>query len=154
MTNTTTNLKQLYETEYDRWLEVTIKLLKNRQLTQLDYENLIEELEALGRNEKNAVESFLEQIIRHLLLYEYWQTEFPHNSNHWEAEIVNFRTQVKRRLTTNLRNHLDTELLSIYQDAVKFVRAKTKLDCFPAECPYNLKQLLDENWLPLSNYDN
>lgn len=73
MTNTTTNLKQLYETEYDRWLEATIKLLKNRQLTQLDYENLIEELEALGRNEKNAVESFLEQIIRHLLLYEYWQ---------------------------------------------------------------------------------
>ncbi len=82
MTNTTTNLKQLYQTEYDRWLEETIKLLKNRQLTQLDYENLIEELEALGRNEKNAVESFLEQIIRHLLLYEYWQTEFPQNANH------------------------------------------------------------------------
>ncbi len=154
MTNTTTNFKQLYETEYDRWLEATIKLLKNRQLTQLDYENLIEELEALGRNEKNAVESFLEQIIRHLLLYEYWQTEFSKNSNHWEAEIVNFRTQLKRRLTTNLRNHLDTELLSIYQDAVKFVKAKTKLDLFPGECPYNLEQLLDENWLPLSNPDN
>ncbi|MDJ0556770.1 MAG: DUF29 family protein [Microcoleaceae cyanobacterium MO_207.B10] len=27
-------------------------MLKNRQLKQLDYENLIEELEALGRNEK------------------------------------------------------------------------------------------------------
>ncbi|MDY7005307.1 MAG: DUF29 domain-containing protein [Cyanobacteriota bacterium] len=154
MTNTTTNLKQLYETEYDRWLEATIKLLKNRQLTQLDYENLIEELEALGRNEKNAVESFLEQIMRHLLLYQYWQTEFSKNANHWEAEIVNFRTQLKRRLTTNLRNHLDTELLSIYQDAVKFVKAKTKLDSFPIECPYNLEQLLDENWLPLSNPDN
>ncbi|NEO53197.1 MAG: DUF29 domain-containing protein [Okeania sp. SIO3B5] len=154
MTNTTTNLKQLYDTEYDRWLEVTIKLLKNRQLTQLDYENLIEELEALGRNEKNAVESCLEQIIRHLLLYEYWQTEFPQYSNHWEAEIVNFRTQLKRRLTTNLRNYLEAELLSIYQDALKFVKAKTKLDSFPIEFPYNLEQLLDENWLPLSNPDN
>ncbi|NEQ41284.1 MAG: DUF29 domain-containing protein [Okeania sp. SIO3I5] len=148
MTNTTTNLKQLYETEYDRWLEATIKLLKNRQLTQLDYDNLIEELEALGRNEKNAVESFLEQLIRHLLLYKYWQTEFSQNANHWEAEIVNFRTQLKRRLTTNLRHHLEAEFLSIYQDALKFVKAKTKLDSFPKECPYYLQQLLDENWLP------
>ncbi len=39
-----------------------------------DYKKLIEELEALGRNEKNAVESFLKQIIRHLLPYEHWQT--------------------------------------------------------------------------------
>ena len=108
----------------------------------------------MGRNEKNAVESFLEQIIRHLLLYEYWQTEFSQNANHWEAEIVNFRTQLKRRLTTNLRYHLEAELLSIYQDALKFVKAKTKLDYFPTECPYSIEQLLDENWLPLSNSDN
>lgn len=59
MTHITTHLKLLYETEYDRWLEETIKLLKNSQLKQLDYENLIEELEALGRSEKNAVESLL-----------------------------------------------------------------------------------------------
>lgn len=148
MANTIANLKQLYETEYDRWLEETIKILNSHQLERLDYDRLIEELEALGRNEKNAVESFLEEIIRHLLLYEYWQTEFAQNANHWEAEIVNLRTQLKRRLTTNLRNHLEAELLSIYQDAVRFVKAKTKLDYFPAECPYILDELLDENWLP------
>ncbi len=141
-------LKQLYETEYDRWLEETVKILNSRQLELLDCENLIEELEALGRNEKNAVESFLEQLIRHLLMYQYWEAEFAQNANHWEAEIVNFRTQLKRRLTTNLRNHLEGELLSIYRDAVKFVKAKTKLNSFPPESPYTLEQLLDENWLP------
>ena len=148
MNNAIGNLKQLYETEYDRWLEETIKILNTRQLDRLDYDNLIEELEALGRNEKNAVESFLEQIIRLMLLYEYWQTEFAQNPNHSEAEIVNFRTKLKRRLTTNLINHLEAELLSIYRDALKFVKAQTKLDSFPEECPYTLKQLLDENWLP------
>ncbi|NEN99694.1 MAG: DUF29 domain-containing protein, partial [Moorea sp. SIO3I7] len=45
------DLKQLYETEYDQWLTETVKLLKNRQLEELDYDNLIEELEALGRSE-------------------------------------------------------------------------------------------------------
>jgi hypothetical protein len=40
----TTNLKQLYETDEDLWLEKTIELLKQKQFNQLDLENLIEEL--------------------------------------------------------------------------------------------------------------
>ncbi|NES91702.1 DUF29 family protein, partial [Okeania sp. SIO2B9] len=48
MINQITALKLLYEEDYFLWLEETIKLLNNRQLENLDYENLIEELEALG----------------------------------------------------------------------------------------------------------
>ena len=51
----TFNLKELYEHEYDRWLTEMVKLLKNRDLEKLDYGNLIEELETLGRSEKNAL---------------------------------------------------------------------------------------------------
>ncbi|WP_205127400.1 MULTISPECIES: DUF29 family protein [unclassified Okeania] len=40
-----------------------MKLLNNRQLENLDYENLIEELEAFGRSEKSAVESLVTLII-------------------------------------------------------------------------------------------
>ncbi|CCH95257.1 conserved hypothetical protein [Microcystis aeruginosa PCC 9432] len=56
-------LEQLYEREYDRWLSETIELLKNRQLDQLDYEHLIEELAALRRSEKTAVKSLILSII-------------------------------------------------------------------------------------------
>lgn len=66
------HIKTLYESNYLQWLEETIKCLKNRQLTDIDYENLIEELEDLAKNEKSRVRSLLEQIIRHLLLYQYW----------------------------------------------------------------------------------
>ena len=59
MVNQITDLKLLYEVDYFRWLEKTIKLLNNRQLENLDYKNLIAELEALGRSEKSAVESFV-----------------------------------------------------------------------------------------------
>jgi hypothetical protein len=65
------DLKELYQTEYDRWLSEMVRLLKNRQLEQLDYENLIEELEALGRSEKSAAKSLLLQIVIHLMLYEF-----------------------------------------------------------------------------------
>lgn len=59
----TTNLKQLYETDENLWLEETIKLLKQKQFNQLDLENLIEELISLGKRDLAKAKSLLRQII-------------------------------------------------------------------------------------------
>jgi DNA-directed RNA polymerase subunit L len=146
-------LKQLYDVDDDQWLEQTINLLKNHQFQQLDLDNLIEELEDLGREKKNAVASLLEQIIRHLLLLQYWTTEAEYNTVHWQEEIYNFRIQLRRKITTNLRKYLEDELTSIYQDVLGFVKIKTTNSVtFPTECPYSLEQLLDRSWLPNQNH--
>jgi DNA-directed RNA polymerase subunit L len=146
-------LKQLYDVDDDQWLEQTINLLKNHQFQQLDLDNLIEELEDLGREKKNAVASLLDQIIRHLLLLQYWTTEAEYNAVHWQEEIYNFRIQLRRKITTNLRKYLEDELTSIYQDALGFVKIKTtNLVTFPTECPYSQEQLLDRSWLPNQTY--
>ena len=146
--NFTTQLKQLYETDDYLWLLETIKLLKQGRFDEVDLENLIEELEDLGSEKKNAVVSLLEQVIRHLLLLQYWQEEYERNSYHWQGEIVNFRNQLKRRLTGNLHNYLTQEMLEIYADALEYVKVKTKFQVdFPEECPYTLEQLLDKDYL-------
>jgi hypothetical protein len=44
------------------WLEDNIKLLSDRQLQGIGYDNLIEELESLGRSEKRTVESLMKQL--------------------------------------------------------------------------------------------
>jgi hypothetical protein len=143
------DLKQLYDLDDAQWLEETVSLLKKHQFQQLDLDNLIEELEDLGREKKNAVASLLEQIIRHLLLLQYWTRESEYNAVHWQEEIYNFRTQLGRKITTNLGNYLEKELNSIYQDALGFVKIKTVNSIvFPRDCPYSLKQLLDRDWLP------
>lgn len=143
------HLKQLYEIDDSQWLEETISLLENNQFQLLDLEHLIEELEDLGKEKKNAVASLLEQVIRHLLLLQYWTNEAEYNTTHWQEEIYNFRTQLGRKITTNLRNFLEKELNSIYQDALGFVKIKTvNAVSFPSECPYSLEQLLDRSWLP------
>lgn len=147
-TSVKTNLKQLYETDDHRWLAEMIELLKANRLDELDLENLIEELESLGKRDKSTVESLLEQIIRHLLYLQYWTTEVQNNAPHWEAEIDSFRTQLRRHLTTNLFQHLEVELDTIYQDAWRYVTKKTQLKNLPNHCPYSLSQLLDKNWLP------
>lgn len=139
---TTEELKKLYEIDETLWLEKTIELLKNKQYESLDIENLIEELEFLGRREKVTVESLLEQVIRHLLLCDYWTNE-ELSRNHWQVEIKSFRKQINKMLTTNLRNHLEHNLASIYDDALEYVQGKTSYKVeFPDSCPYTLNYLL------------
>ena len=143
-----TDLQSLYEIDESLWLEETITLLKEKRFQYLDLNNLIEELEALGKRDKNAVASLLEQIIRHLLLLQYWTEEYEMNGNHWQTEIIGFRNQLERLLTNNLQNYLHSELEKIYKGGLKYARQKTqfKID-FPEYCPYSLDQLLDENYL-------
>jgi hypothetical protein len=145
-----TNYQQLYETDDLQWLEETITLLKNRQFEALDVDNLIEELEDLGSEKKNAVVSLLDQLIRHLLLLEYWESEVTNNSIHWQGKIYNFRLQLQDKMTKTLYNHLVYKLDVIYGRALKAVNIKTqKLVDFPEKCPYSLEELLDIDWLPI-----
>ncbi len=138
------DVKSLYEIDDSLWLEETIKLLKAKQFEQLDLENLIEELEDLGSEKKRRVESLLEQVIRHFLLLQYWESQREFNQAHWEAEIVSFQTQLKRYLTTNLRNHLEQVLPDLYNDALKYCQKKTQGSVsFPPQCPYSLDSLLN-----------
>ncbi len=142
-------LKELYEIDDNLWLEETVKLLKEKKFNELDLENLIEELESLARRDKLAMASLLQQIIRHLLLLQYWNAEYERNYSHWRAEIVSFRTQINDRMTTNFYNYLEENLSCTYSKARKYVVEKSRLNTFPQQCPYTLEQLLDEDCFPL-----
>jgi hypothetical protein len=151
-TVTKTDFKKMYEIDAHLWLEETIKVLRENRLNELDIEDLIEELESLSRNDKAKVARFLELIIIHLLLCQFWRAEAEYNLNHWKTELISFRSQIERLLTTNLRNYLENELPKIYKQALKYVKQKTEFKVnFPQDCPYTLEQLLDEDWLPVTD---
>jgi hypothetical protein len=90
-----TDLKTLYEIDDSLWLEETIELLKKKRFDALDLENLIEELEDLGNEKKFRVASFLQQIIRHALLLQFWTREREYNQSHWQAETGKFSRSIK-----------------------------------------------------------
>ncbi len=146
------DLKTLCEIDDSLWLEETIELLKAKNFDALDLDNLIEELEDLENEKKFRVASFLQQIIRHFFLLQFWQDERTYNRSHWRSEIVNFKNQIDTYLTNNLRNYLSQELPRIYQKALNYVREKTDNQVsFPGECPYSLENLLALDWLPPEN---
>ena len=145
------NLKQLYERDYLLWLEENVRLLSDRQLQEIDYDHLIEELESLGRSEKRTVESLMKQLLIHLLLYQYGATEDQRNANHWSLEILTFSDQLNEELAAKtIYNYLVDNLDKIYQSAMKLAAQKSQLS-LPQQCPYTLQQILDENWLPQPN---
>ncbi len=143
------SLKRLYEDDYALWLEKNIQLLAGRQLKDLDYENLIEELESLGRSERKTAESLVKQLLIHLLLYEYWTIEQDRNSDHWRVEIATFRDQLSDELKSKtIYNHVVEHLEPLYKRAVKLAALKSGVK-LPIACPYTIEQILNEDWLPI-----
>ena len=136
------------DTEYDSWLLEQAQLLRDRDFEHLDIDNLVEELEALVRGEKSAVEQFAYLIMLHLLLIDYWHEQSEWNRNHWEAEITGFRLQLNNKLTTNLRNYLLKRLDFLYgkayQAAVKKTKSSIKGERFPQERKYSLEDIIND----------
>ncbi|MBK1990334.1 DUF29 domain-containing protein [Sphaerospermopsis aphanizomenoides BCCUSP55] len=141
----------LYEHDYPQWLETTLQQLQVRDIENLDWEHLIEEIATLGNEQKHKLESYLLQLLKHLLLYQHWS--IPDCQNHWEVEIDNFRVEI-RKLTKskNLYNYLLTVLDEVYNDAARQAKKKSGLSCFPQTCPYTIDQILDVEYLPPFTY--
>jgi len=147
----TTN-KSLYETDYNLWVLETVQRLQCRNLDDLDWENLIEEVEALSRRDKKKLKSLLRLLCEHFLKLRYWQSEISRNQGHWLGEIRNFRKQIKDELqdSPSLKNYVNEVLSECYQDSREIVSDKTKLplSAFPEKPFATLEQILDEDWLP------
>jgi hypothetical protein len=150
----TTQLTQIpsniYEEDCDQWLEETISMLKSRHFDAVDWDTLIEELEYMVRSERNAVESLLTELLKHLLVYQYWKSGRSHYGKHWEHEILNFQIQLARRLTSNLKNYLNHKFDSIYFDAQRLAYKKYPLpnSIFPKTYPYSLEEIIVPGFLP------
>ncbi|MBV9390199.1 MAG: DUF29 domain-containing protein [Chroococcidiopsidaceae cyanobacterium CP_BM_ER_R8_30] len=65
----------LYEQDFYLWLQQIAQLLKVRNFEEVDWDNLIEEIESMGRSEKRELKSRLIVLIEHLLKLMYWEAE-------------------------------------------------------------------------------
>jgi hypothetical protein len=65
----------IYEQDYTEWLDITRNQLQNRDLENIDWEHLIEEITSLGNEQRHKVESYLLRLLIHLLICDYWKSE-------------------------------------------------------------------------------
>jgi Domain of unknown function DUF29 len=86
----------LYEQDFSLWVEDTVRKLKARDNENLDWENLIEEIDSLGKSQRKAVRSFLVRLLEHLLKRCYVPMSDCYRG--WEIEIRNFRQRLQIEL--------------------------------------------------------
>jgi hypothetical protein len=139
----------LYEQDYYLWLENTAQLLRNGNLNKLDIPSLIEEIESMGRSEKNAVYSNLKVLLMHLLKYRYQPDK---RTNSWRSSIVEHRQRLKKAFkdSPSLKGYSNEIFNESYQDARELAFSETgiALDAFPNECPFSSEQVLNSDYLP------
>ncbi len=142
-------VKSLYETDFNLWLEENVKLLKQHQLEQLDIDNLIEELEAMGRSEKKGFRSNLEQLLMHLLKWKYQSNK---RTGSWERSILEHRNRILEDLedSPSLKLYFDEVFDKCYQNSRKYAKAETGLllNTFPEVCPFTKTQISTPDYLP------
>lgn len=131
------------------WAIHTAKLLRNKQMAEVDFQSIIEEIEALGRSEKYELINRLALVLSHLLKWQYQPTLRSHS---WIYTIEEQRKQSKIHLKDNpsLKSKLESILDDAYSIAVLKAARETSLhkDIFPSLCPYSFEQIMDNEFYP------
>ena len=142
----------LYDTDYQCWLDQIVIQLRTKDFGNLDLENLIEEIESLGKRDKRAIASDFMRLCEHLLKIKYWQSEREAGLRGWNLEVANFRLQIRAILkdSPSLRHYLNKNFLSEYDNARKLFLKASDLNAtlIPERPDFTLEQALDEAWLP------
>ncbi len=73
----------LYNRDFNLWINETTSALKSREFSRVDWDNLIEEIEDMGESQQRAIESLLLRLTEHLIKLKYWEVEKERNKKHW-----------------------------------------------------------------------
>ena len=139
----------LYDTDFYAWTLEQVGLLQSQQFAQLDLVNLMEEIESLGRKERQELRNRLGVLLEHLLK---WQFQPEQRTNSWVGTIREQRIQIKLLLkdSPSLKPYLEQTFADAYELGVALAIRETLLgeEVFPEVSPYQLEQSLDSQFVP------
>ena len=138
-----------YEQDFYGWTVEQVALLQNKQFDQIDLEHIIEEIESMGKAERNQLRNRLTVLLMHLLK---WQYEPSRRCTSWVQTIREQRRAIPRLIKENpsLKSSLADLLLDAYSNAVEDAADETQLpiSLFPTECPWSYAQFMDKEFFP------
>ncbi len=142
-------VEALYEADYFAWIQQQTLLLQAQQWNDIDLPNLIEELESLGKQQRQEMLSCLSILLAHLLKWEYQSHK---RSRSWLATIRVQRRDLLRLIqdSPSLKPYLEDAILSAYVNAKDLAMGETDLPSatFPESCPYRWSQITDTQFYP------
>ena len=146
----------LYDTDVLAWSEQQSAALRERRFGDnvLDWDNLAEEIEGLGKSIFHACQSQVDNILTHFL-----KIEFVGPADvvpHWRGEIAAFRLDLARDLTAPRSNSRPPGLEHQFEQALKRLVLKAKIidpnGVRRVRAHYTWEEITDEDWCPEPRY--
>lgn len=137
----------LYETDVYAWSQQQVALLRAEDFAEVDWHNVIEEIDSVGASQRNELRNRLKELLMHLLK---WQFQSEKQSPSWYRSIQMQRNAINDLLDDNpsLRRLIPENVAEVYPRAVRDAIVETGLprSAFPSTCPYEPIQVLDDEF--------
>lgn len=138
-----------YDDDLVLWIDAQIHLLLERRFSELDVENLVEELDGMKKQYAHELDSRLTVLIMHLLKCQYQNN---HPQNKWRSTLIEQRRRIAFLLkdAPSMRASVRPFAVDCYPTARRRAAAETGLDIsmFPAQLPYTVEEILDGDFIP------
>jgi hypothetical protein len=144
-----------YDDDFFAWTQHQAMVLRSMTVAdnRFDRENVAEEIESLGRSERDAVRNQVRRIIEHFLKLAHSTAQQPRFD--WMASIAEARSALGDKISPTLRRDAEIMLAKLYEDgrdrAALGLRAYGEIqtaDNLPIECPYTIEEILRRGWYP------
>ena len=138
-----------YEEDFYVWLLNSAELLRQRKFSELDVENIAEELEGMARSDKRQFINRFAVLLAHLLK---WQYQPEKRSKSWERTIKEQRKRILLLLedSPSLKDAIEKNLSDAYEIAILSAANETGIDesHFPESCEYSFEEILENHFYP------
>ena len=138
----------LYDADFYEWTVEQTDLLRAGRFSELDLENLAEEVRSIGQSQKSELRRRLSRLLQHLLK---WRYQPDLRSRSWTSTILEQRTQIEDLLedSPSLRSHRAFDLLPrAYTRARTWALSETGLLTLPETCEWTVEQIVGPAFLP------
>jgi hypothetical protein len=142
-------MSALYETDTYTWAMKQSDALRRRSANEIDWDNVAEEIESVGKTELRELRSRYTVLLTHLLK---WLIQPHSRSASWEITIKGQRRELTRHLAANpgLKLLRDSTFGEAYMEARDAAAIETALPLgdFPDTNPFTLAQAMDDSFWP------
>ncbi len=132
-----------YREDLYTWAREQAALLRAGRLTEIDALNLAEEIDDVGSEQYEKLESALAIVLLHMLK---WDRQPERRSRSWLNSIREHRRRVERQLTKNpgLKPRIGEAVEEGYEVARYRAAIETSIDmeALPVSCPYDWDEIM------------
>ena len=139
---------ELYELDFHAWTQETADQIRVGRFEDIDLEMLAEEIESLGRSDRNELHTRLSLIAAHMLKWEFQPEKRELHGRGWALTVKEQRRRVERLIKKNPSLQPVLADMELIQDAYESGVIQAALESgiveqdFPRQCPYTATEML------------